>query len=87
VELADIVRAHAASLAGLSATQRQVLQAITECRTAALGGHRRKCAQCGHQEISYNSCLMVSVPLRGVRRVRAGGGGPFDRNRSAAAHH
>jgi len=42
------------------------LQAITECRTAALGGHRRACAQCGHQEIAYNSCLMGSDSLWGV---------------------
>ena len=71
VELADIVRAHAASLTGLSAPQRQVLQAITECRTAALGGHRRKCAQCGHQEISYNSCRDRHCPkCQGLEAAR-----------------
>jgi hypothetical protein len=56
VELADIIRAHAAQLPGVSPTQQRVLQALTECRTAALGGHRRACPQCGHQEIAYNSC-------------------------------
>ncbi len=55
VELADVVREHAGPLTGLSPTQQQVLRAIADCRTAALGGHRRKCPQCGHQEISYNS--------------------------------
>src|SRR5439155_567625 len=25
-------------------------------RTAALGGHRRQCEACGHEELSYNSC-------------------------------
>ena len=56
MELADIVNEHAGALTGLSPTQQHVLRAITDCRTAALGGHRRACAQCDHQEISYNSC-------------------------------
>jgi len=56
LELADIVRAHADQLDGLSPEQRRVLQAITHCRTAALGGHRRQCEACGHEELSYNSC-------------------------------
>jgi hypothetical protein len=71
VELADIVRAHAASLTALSAPPRQVLQAITECRTAALGGHRRTCAQCGHQEIAYNSCRDRHCPkCQGLEAAR-----------------
>ena len=37
VELANIVRAHAGQLIGCSPTQRHVLQAIADCRTAALG--------------------------------------------------
>ena len=52
VELADIVREHAGQRTGLSPTQQHVLRAIVDCRTAALGGHRRACAQCGHQEIA-----------------------------------
>ncbi len=55
-ELADVVRAHADDLDGLSPEQRRVLQAIAQCRTAALGGHRRQCEACGHEELSYNSC-------------------------------
>jgi hypothetical protein len=55
-ELADVVRAHADELDGLSLPQRRVLQAIAQCRTAALGGHRRQGEACGHQELSYNSC-------------------------------
>ena len=55
-ELADVVRAHADDLDGLSPEQRRVLQAITHCRTAALGGHRRQCEACGHEELSDNSC-------------------------------
>jgi Transposase zinc-binding domain len=38
----------------------KVLQAIERCRTAALGGHIDRCSVCGHQAISYNSCLMGS---------------------------
>ncbi len=71
VELAGIVRAHAGPLTGLNAAQRQVLQAITECRTAALGGHRRACVQCGHQEIAYNSCRDRHCPkCQGLEAVR-----------------
>jgi len=62
LELADIVRAHADQLNGLSPEQRRVLQAIAQCRTAALGGHRRKCEACGHEELSYNSCRNRHCP-------------------------
>ena len=71
VELADIVRAYAAHLSGLHRTQQRVLRAITECRTAALGGHRRECRQCGHQEISYNSCRNRHCPkCQGLEEAR-----------------
>jgi hypothetical protein len=46
---------------------RKVLDAIVRCRTAALGGHRDQCVSCGHQAISYNSCLMESNLYWGVR--------------------
>jgi hypothetical protein len=39
-----------------------VLNAIARCRTAALGGHRDQCPQCGHQAISYNSCRNRHCP-------------------------
>jgi Transposase zinc-binding domain/Putative transposase len=61
LEMADIVR-----FAGQSFLQRsqrwinwqhqKILLAITRCRTAALGGHRDRCSDCGHTAISYNSC-------------------------------
>ena len=71
VELADIVREHAGPLTGLGSTQRHVLQAITDCRTAVLGGHRRACAQCGHQEIAYNSCRDRHCPkCQGLEEAR-----------------
>ena len=56
LELADIVRAHAATLDGLTPGPQAALRAIATCRTAALGGHRRQGAHCGHAEISDNSC-------------------------------
>jgi hypothetical protein len=37
------------------------MSAIEVCRTSALGGHREQCDQCGHQRVSYNSCLMESL--------------------------
>jgi Putative transposase/Transposase zinc-binding domain len=71
VELADVVRAHAAQLPGLSPTQQRVLRAIADCRTAALGGHRRACTQCGHQEIAYNSCRDRHCPkCQGLEAAR-----------------
>jgi hypothetical protein len=36
--------------------QRRVVHRILRCRTAALGGHVDACSDCGHREISYNSC-------------------------------
>src|SRR4029077_12531875 len=44
--------------ASLSTAQRRVMTAIERCRTAALGGHVEQCDQCGHQRISFNSCIM-----------------------------
>lgn len=46
----------------LSAAQRRVLRDITDCRTAALGGHLEQCNQCGHQQIAYNSCRNRHCP-------------------------
>ncbi len=41
----------------------KVLLAITRCRTAALGGHRDRCSDCGHTTaISYNSCRNRHCP-------------------------
>jgi Putative transposase/Transposase zinc-binding domain len=42
--------------------QVKVLNAITRCRTAALGGHRDQCNRCHHQTISYNSCRNRPCP-------------------------
>ncbi len=47
---------------GTSATQRQILRDLAVCRSAALGGHKEQCEQCGHEEISYNSCRNRHCP-------------------------
>jgi Transposase zinc-binding domain len=46
----------------LSREQHRALRAIALCRTAALGGHKAQCDQCGHEEISYNSCRNRHCP-------------------------
>ena len=66
-EVADIIRISGDSFrqrysASLTWPQRKVLDAIVRCRTAALGGHRDACADCGHQAISYNSCRNRHCP-------------------------
>jgi hypothetical protein len=38
------------------------MRAIELCRTAALGGHKDQCENCGHLEISYNSCRNRHCP-------------------------
>ncbi len=39
-----------------SPQQRRVIRDLMACRTAALGGHLRRCQACGHEQIAYNSC-------------------------------
>jgi hypothetical protein len=63
LEVADIFRDHGATWrsahAGhVSLEQLKVMSAIERCRTAALGGHVARCADCSHTLIAYNSCLM-----------------------------
>jgi hypothetical protein len=66
VEVADILHAQGDTFIAqhpwLNVQQRSVLRAIARCRTAALGGHVDRCAACGHQAISYNSCRNRHCP-------------------------
>jgi hypothetical protein len=65
LEVADILRAHLGDYEQqhpLSLVQRKAVNAIMNCRTAALGGHVRVCEQCGLEEISYNSCRNRNCP-------------------------
>jgi hypothetical protein len=55
----------------INGQHQKVLQAITRCRTAALGGHRDRCSDCGHTAISYNSCRNRHCPrCQGNARLR-----------------
>jgi Putative transposase/Transposase zinc-binding domain len=67
LEVADIFRAHGpawrdAQRAHLSLAQLKVMSAITQCRTAALGGHVLRCDGCGVEQVSYNSCRNRHCP-------------------------
>ncbi|MDQ3257948.1 MAG: IS91 family transposase [Acidobacteriota bacterium] len=58
-EVADIFRQFGAQYRRehrLPVHHHQVMRAIEQCRTAALGGHLDECDSCGQQQISYNSC-------------------------------
>src|SRR4051812_38194984 len=67
LEVADIFRCHGeayrkAHAGHLSCTERRVMGAIEACRTAALGGHVERCAECGLIRIAYNSCRNRHCP-------------------------
>ncbi len=67
LEVADIFRAHSpawreAQRGHLSLAQLKVMSAITQCRTAALGGHVLRCEGCGSDQIAYNSCRNRHCP-------------------------
>jgi Putative transposase/Transposase zinc-binding domain len=46
----------------VSLAQLQVMSAIEQCRSAALGGHVERCEDCGHSRIAYNSCRNRHCP-------------------------
>ena len=67
LEVADVFRDHGATWrmanAGhVSLGQLKVMSAIERCRTAALGGHVARCADCSHTTIAYNSCRNRHCP-------------------------
>src|ERR671937_1671154 len=67
LEVADIFRDHgaawrSANAGHISLDQMKVMAAIERCRTAALGGHVARCADCGHTLIAYNSCRNRHCP-------------------------
>ena len=71
LELADVFRDVGDRLEGISSEQRKAASAITRCRTAALGGHVDACVDCGHREISYNSCRNRHCPkCQGLSQAR-----------------
>ncbi len=67
VEVADIFRQHGPDYRNshyMPHNQRRAMGAIEACRTSQLGGHKDKCDndECGHIEISYNSCRNRHCP-------------------------
>src|SRR6516162_2697626 len=67
LEVADVFHRHGAAWrranAGhVSLGQLQVISAIEQCRSAALGGHVERCEDCGHSRIAYNSCRNRHCP-------------------------
>ena len=76
LEVADIFRQVGPSyredhVTALSSGQRRVMNAIEQCRTAALGGHVEQCDSCGHQRIAFNSCRNRHCPkCQSLRRAQ-----------------
>ncbi|MEA2845656.1 MAG: hypothetical protein QOG78_937 [Rhodospirillaceae bacterium] len=67
LEVAEIFRHHGeayrqAQAGHLGRVERRVMGAIEACRTAALGGHVERCADCGLIRIAYNSCRNRHCP-------------------------
>jgi Putative transposase/Transposase zinc-binding domain len=67
LEVADVLRSYTPAYleafgATLTLDQRRVLRDLMRCRTAALGGHVEACADCGHEQIAYNSCRNRHCP-------------------------
>lgn len=65
VELADIVRRHSAAFRAthrLCSVQHRALNAIEQCRTAALGGELYRCDRCSAQRYVYHSCRNRHCP-------------------------
>ena len=64
-EVADVVRKYGAAYLKRyrpSKGQYQVLNALADCRTVALGGHLKRCDRCQHEVPVYNSCRNRHCP-------------------------
>jgi hypothetical protein len=65
LDLATVFRQYATEYEGkhiLCSSQRKAYNAITHCRTAALGSHQLICDSCGSIKRSYNSCRNRHCP-------------------------
>jgi hypothetical protein len=67
VEVADVIRQHGEAFLArhgsrLPSVARRALRDLAVCRTAALGGHRQRCVDCGHEQPAYNSCRNRHCP-------------------------
>ena len=62
IELADILQAYIHKIQFITGYEKKIVNAIINCRTTKLGGHKLFCNECGHIEISYNSCRNRHCP-------------------------
>ena len=65
LRVADVFRAHWAEYdrtQKIAPHQAKAVRHILSCRTAALGGHLHRCANCGSEVPVYNSCLDRHCP-------------------------
>lgn len=65
LELADIFSSHADAYCRshyVTKSECKVIRAVVNCRTAALGGHREWCPECGYDRYRYHSCRNRHCP-------------------------
>jgi hypothetical protein len=65
IELQDIILQYGDAYRethSLTEVQAKAMNAILTCRTAAQGAHVDRCDECGHEQISYNSCRNRHCP-------------------------
>ena len=65
VEIADIFRQYFDEFKQKYRTPKYIKKVVSDiifCRTAKLGGHIEVCEECGHTQISYNSCRNRHCP-------------------------
>ena len=71
IEVADIFRENLDKIGKISPEKWKVVNALTSCRTARLGGHVYRCDNCAHEIISYNSCRNRHCPkCQGLARIK-----------------
>lgn len=65
LEIADIFRDYDHLLGRLPLAHHKAIQAIKNCRTEVLGGHKLKCGSCDYEKRAYNSCRNRHCPKCG----------------------
>ena len=64
-ELGDLLHRHGERYTAthrVSSIQHKVIRALSQCRTAALGGHLEACDRCGNRRAVYHSCRNRHCP-------------------------
>ena len=65
LEIADIFNNYGHLLGKMPLTHYKVIQAIKNCRTSVLGGHKLECNSCEFKKNAYNSCRNRHCPKCG----------------------